>query len=309
MTAAILAAKQRVEARLPAGFVHVVAAAMVLFAAAAILDAAPSWEDMSARIQTWSIPQLGATASLLAGLATALGALPLLFIKRVSDKTRDGMLGFGAGVMLAASCFSLILPGIDAAQALTGSKTQAALIVAAGLGAGALFLFLSHNLIPHEHFVKGPEGVSSARLKQIWLFVGAVTLHNFPEGLAVGVGFGGGDFAQGGALALGIGLQNMPEGLVVALALLATGYSRARAFGVALVSGLVEPIGGVFGAGVMTLAQPFLPWALAFAAGAMLFVVSHEIIPESHRNGHESHATAGVLGGFAVMMVLDIALG
>jgi len=262
-----------------------------------------------ARLQAWSIPQLGATASLLAGLATALGALPLLFIKRVSDQTRDGMLGFGAGVMLAASCFSLILPGIDAAQALTGSKTQAALIVAAGLGAGALFLFLSHNLIPHEHFVKGPEGVSSARLKQIWLFVGAVTLHNFPEGLAVGVGFGGGDLAQGAALALGIGLQNMPEGLVVALALLATGYSRARAFGVALVSGLVEPIGGAFGAGVMTLAQPFLPWALAFAAGAMLFVVSHEIIPESHRNGHESHATAGVLGGFAVMMVLDIALG
>jgi zinc transporter, ZIP family len=309
MTAAILAAKQRIEAQIPAWFVYVVVAALLLIAAAAALDAAPSWEDMRARLPTWSIPQLGTTASLLAGLATALGALPLLFIKRVSDQTRDGMLGFGAGVMLAASCFSLILPGIDAAQALTGSKTQAALIVAAGLGAGALFLFLSHNLIPHEHFIKGPDSVSSMKLKQIWLFVGAVTLHNFPEGLAVGVGFGGGNLAEGAALALGIGLQNMPEGLVVALAMLTVGYSRMKAFGVALVSGLVEPVGGAFGAGVMTLAQPLLPWALAFAAGAMLFVVSHEIIPESHRNGNESRATGGVLVGFAIMMVLDIALG
>jgi ZIP family zinc transporter len=309
MTAAILAAKQQIATRLPVGLGQVAVGAMVLLAAAALVDAAPSWAAIRAHVQTWSVPQLGSTASLLAGLATALGALPLLFIRRVSDQTRDGMLGFGAGVMLAASCFSLILPGIDAAQVLTGSKTQAALIVAAGLGAGALFLFLSHRLIPHEHFVKGPEGVSSAKLKQIWLFVGAVTLHNFPEGLAVGVGFGGGNIAEGAALALGIGLQNMPEGLVVALALLAAGYTRAKAFAVALVSGLVEPLGGAFGAGVVTLAQPFLPWALAFAAGAMLFVVSHEIIPESHRNGHESRATAGVLGGFAVMMVLDIALG
>lgn len=309
MSAAILAAKQRIETRIPAGFVYVVGAALVLFAAAAILDAAPTWEELSARLQTWSIPQLGTTASLLAGLATALGAVPLLFIKRVSDQTRDGMLGFGAGVMLAASCFSLILPGIDAAQALTGSKTLAALIVAAGLGAGALFLFLGHNLIPHEHFIKGPDSVSSLKLKQIWLFVGAVTLHNFPEGLAVGVGFGGGNIADGAALALGIGLQNIPEGMVVALAMLSAGYTRTKAFGVALLSGLVEPVGGAFGAGVMTLAQPVLPWALAFAAGAMLFVVSHEIIPESHRNGNETRATGGVLSGFAIMMVLDVALG
>lgn len=309
MTAAILSARQHIEARIPAGFVSIVGAMLALFVAATIFDAAPSWEDMAARLRAMSIPQLGTTASLLAGLATALGAIPLLFIKRVSDKTRDGMLGFGAGVMLAASCFSLILPGIDAAQALTGSKTQAALIVAAGLGAGALFLFLSHNLIPHEHFIKGSDSVSSLKLKQIWLFVGAVTLHNFPEGLAVGVGFGGGNIAEGAALALGIGLQNIPEGLVVALAMLTAGYTRLKAFGVALLSGLVEPVGGAFGAGVMTVAQPVLPWALAFAAGAMLFVVSHEIIPESHRNGHESRATGGVLGGFAIMMVLDIALG
>lgn len=309
MTAAILAARQHIQARIPTGFVYVAGAVVALFALAVVFDAAPSWEDMTARIQGWSVAQLGTTASLLAGLATALGALPLLFIKRVSDKTRDGMLGFGAGVMLAASCFSLILPGIDAAQALTGSKLQAALIVAAGLGAGALFLFLSHNLIPHEHFIKGSDSVSSLKLKQIWLFVGAVTLHNFPEGLAVGVGFGGGNIAEGAALALGIGLQNIPEGLVVALAMLTAGYTRTKAFGVALLSGLVEPVGGAFGAGLMTLAQPMLPWALAFAAGAMLFVVSHEIIPESHRNGNETRATGGVLIGFAIMMVLDVALG
>lgn len=309
MTAAILAARQHIQARIPAGHGYAVAAALALFAALTVVDAAPSWEHITARIQGWPIPQIGAAASLFAGLATALGAVPLLFIRRASDQTRDGMLGFGAGVMLAASCFSLILPGIDAAQALTGSKTQAALIVAAGLGAGALFLFLSHNLIPHEHFIKGSDGVSSLKLKQIWLFVGAVTLHNFPEGLAVGVGFGGGNIAEGTALALGIGLQNIPEGLVVALAMLTAGYTRMKAFGVAVVSGLVEPVGGVFGAGFMVLAQPLLPWALAFAAGAMLFVVSHEIIPESHRNGHETRATGGVLGGFAIMMVLDVALG
>jgi ZIP family zinc transporter len=309
MTAAILAARQRIEARLPAAFTYAAGATALLLAAVAVVDALPSWETVGARLQTWTVPQLGTGASLLAGLATAVGALPILLLSRISDRLRDGMLGFGAGVMLAASCFSLIIPGVDAAQALTGSKTQAALIVAAGIGLGALFLIAAHRYIPHEHFVKGPEGVSAAKLKQIWLFIGAITLHNFPEGLAVGVGFGGGNLADGAALALGIGLQNMPEGLVVALALLATGYSRARAFAVALVSGLVEPIGGAFGSGVVTLAQPFLPWALAFAAGAMLFVVSHEIIPESHRNGHESRATAGVLAGFAIMMVLDIALG
>lgn len=309
MTAAILAAKQRIEARVPAVFVYAAGAVLALLAVATVFEAAPGWASVTTRIQGWSMPQLGTTASLLAGLATALGAVPLLFIKRISAQTRDGMLGFGAGVMLAAACFSLILPGIDAAQVLTGSKAQAALIVAAGIGAGAWFLFFTHNRIPHEHFIKGADSVSSMKLKQIWLFVGAVTLHNFPEGLAVGVGFGNGNLAEGAALALGIGIQNIPEGLVVAMAVLAAGYSRSKAVGVALLSGLVEPVGGAFGASVMTLAQPVLPWALAFAAGAMLFVVSHEIIPESHRNGHETRATGGVLAGFAIMMVLDIALG
>ena len=305
MTAAMLAVRNHVENRHSRTLAYGLGAAIFV----AMLAVAGRGTFTLPAIAAWSPFGFGTGASLLAGLATAAGAVPILFVSRVSDPVRDAMLGFGAGVMLAAACFSLILPGIDAAQALTGSETRAALIVAAGIGAGALFLFLSHRFIPHEHFVKGPEGVSGTRLKQLWLFVGAITLHNLPEGLSVGVGFGGGDLAGGTALAVGIGLQNMPEGLVVALALLATGYSRARAFNVALLSGLVEPLGGAFGAGLMTLASPLLPWALAFAGGAMLFVISHEIIPESHRNGNETHATAGVLIGFAIMMVLDIALG
>jgi zinc transporter, ZIP family len=309
MSAAIIAARPYIQFQTTRVLMYVLAVSGLTFAASTAWNALPAIDDVVAAISLWSLPRIGTTASLLAGLATAAGALPILFIKRVSDSTRDGLLGFGAGVMLAASSFSLILPGIEAAEALVETRAHAAYIVASGIVLGALFLFLSHKLIPHEHFVNGPAGVNSVKLKQIWLFIGAVTLHNFPEGLAVGVGFGSGDLASGAALALGIGLQNMPEGLVVALALLSGGYSRAKAWGVALVSGLVEPLGGAFGAGVMAVAQPFLPWALAFAAGAMLFVVSHEVIPESHRNGHESRATAGVLGGFVVMMVLDIALG
>jgi zinc transporter, ZIP family len=310
MTAAVIASRQFIQFQTLRAMLAILAATATLAVLAMVGgEVAARMPDALTAMAAWPRPQLGTVASLVAGLATAVGALPVLFLARVSDHTRDTMLGFGAGVMLAATSFSLILPGIEAAEVLTGSRTHAALTIAGGLGLGALFLFASHRFIPHEHFQKGPEGIAAARLKQVWLFIGAITLHNFPEGLAVGVGFGAGDVASGAALALGIGLQNMPEGLVVALALLATGYSRARAFGVALLSGLVEPLGGAFGAGVVALAQPVLPWALAFAAGAMLFVVSHEIIPESHRHGHEGRATAGVMGGFVVMMVLDVALG
>jgi ZIP family zinc transporter len=137
----------------------------------------------------------------------------------------------------------------------------------------------------------------------------AITLHNLPEGLAVGVGFGTHGVASGSALALGIGVQNIPEGLVVALALVAAGYSRVFAASIAFASGLVEPVGGLLGAALLSVSQFMLPWGLAFAAGAMLFVVSHEIIPESHRKGHEREATIGLLAGFVVMMMLDTALG
>lgn len=244
-------------------------------------------------------------ASLAAGLMSGVGALPVLFFRDISRRTQDVMMGFGAGVMLAATSFSLIVPAIDAG----GGGVPAALVVVGGMTLGGLFLWLSDHYSPHEHFIMGPEGADPKRLRRIWLFVIAITLHNFPEGLAVGVGFGGEDIRNGISLAVGIGLQNMPEGLVVALALLTLRYPVRQAIGIATLTGLVEPIGGLIGAGVVSIAQPLLPWGLSFAAGAMLFVVSDEIIPESHRMNHAKAATVGVMIGFLVMMFLDVTLG
>lgn len=251
------------------------------------------------------VPVLGTVASLAAGVATGVGALPVLFTRNISQRTQDAMLGFGAGVMLAATSFSLIVPAIEAA----GNGTSGAFVVAAGMVLGGLFLWFVDHTSPHEHFISGPEGADPGNLKRIWLFVIAITVHNFPEGLAVGVGFGGGDLRNGMTLAIGIGLQNMPEGLVVAMALVTEKYSRRKALWIALVTGLVEPVGGLIGAGLVTLASPLLPWGLAFAAGAMLFVISDEIIPESHRQGYEKEATFGVMLGFIIMMIMDVSLG
>lgn len=251
----------------------------------------------------------GSIASLGAGLATAVGALPILFIRTISERVQGVLLGFGGGVMLAATSFSLIVPGTEAAMRQGGSQFEAALIMVMGMVIGVLFLELIHRYLPHEHFYKGKEGADVVQLQRIWLFVIAITLHNFPEGLAVGVGFGSGNIQSGIALATGIGLQNLPEGLVVALALLGQGYSMLFALWISLLTGLVEPIGGVIGAGVVAIAQPLLPWGMAFAAGAMLFVIADEIIPESHRQGIEREGAFGVIGGFLVMMLLDIALG
>ena len=164
--------------------------------------------------------------SLFAGLATGLGAIPIFFTKKISVKLQDIFMGFGAGVMLAATSFSLIIPGLEAA----GNGVKAALIIVFGILLGGVFLWLADKFLPHEHFLKGKEGVDSAALKRIWLFIIAITLHNFPEGMAVGVGFGGGDIANGISLAIGIGLQNIPEGLVVALALIALKYRLIKAF-------------------------------------------------------------------------------
>ncbi len=251
------------------------------------------------------LPILGTAASLVAGLATGLGAVPALVLTSVSQRRQDIMLGFGAGVMLAATSFSLIIPAVEA----TGGGTVGALIVAGGICLGGIFLWLSDRFLPHEHFIKGPEGANPQNIRRIWLFIIAITLHNFPEGLAVGVGFGSGDLGRATSLAIGIGLQNMPEGLVVALALIGERYSPGKAALIALATGLVEPVGGAFGAFIVTFARPVLPWGLAFAAGAMLFVVSDEIIPETHRKGFEKEATFGVMVGFILMMVLDISLG
>ena len=247
------------------------------------------------------------SATLLTALATGLGALPALFIRSLSDKTRDALLGLGAGVMLAASLFSLLLPALEAGAAQAGSAAAGGIIVAAGITLGALFLFAADRLLPHEHTVKGHEGPGTHSLSRAWLFVFAITLHNLPEGLAVGVAHADGS-AGANALTLGIALQNMPEGLVVAVALLAIGLAPLKAFAVALLSAMAEPLGGIIGAGMVTLAHGLLPWGLAFAAGAMLFVISHEIIPETHRNGNERGATAGLLAGFVVMMLSDTIL-
>lgn len=259
-------------------------------------------------IDATDIILLGSLASLLAGLATGLGAVPVLFVARtVRPATNAAMLGFGAGVMLAATSFSLIVPAGEAAARQGYSALAGSLIIAAGMLLGAIVLLAANRCLPHEHFIKGPEGAASGHLARIWLFVFAITLHNFPEGLAVGVAYGGGDSSNGLSIAIGIGLQNVPEGLAVALALREVGYGATHAFLVALATGLVEPIGGVVGASAVALSEVLLPWGMAFAAGAMLFVISGEILPESHREGKGMTATLGVMLGFVLMMVLDTA--
>ncbi len=246
----------------------------------------------------------GFLGSLAAGLATGVGALPALITRDIKPKHMDAMLGFAAGVMLAATSFSLVVPAIE----YGGGGARGALLATAGILLGGIFLDLVDKYAPHEHFIGGPEGIS-ANLKKVWLFIIAITIHNFPEGLAVGVGFGSGDVANGISLAIGIGLQNMPEGLAVALPLLREGYTPGRACLVALLTGLVEPVGGLLGVGLVQLVRPLIPLALSFAAGAMLFVISDEIIPETHRRGFQRVATYAVLVGFVLMMFLDTALG
>ena len=252
----------------------------------------------------------GALASLAAGLMTALGALPVLFGRAPSAKVHDTLLGFAAGVMLAASFFSLILPSLEVGRELYGEGIAPALVTCTALVLGVLMVAGLNEILPHEHFAVGREGPEAVELKRIWLFIIAITIHNFPEGLAVGVGFGDGDIEGGISLAVGIGLQNAPEGLAVAVSLLSVnGYSRLFAFAVAALSGLVEPVGGLLGVTAVVVAETLLPWGLAFAAGAMLYVISHEIIPETHRRGVENQATAGLTVGLVLMTFLDVTLG
>lgn len=248
---------------------------------------------------------LGVLASVSAGLMTGVGALPIFFTKNISEKMLDILLGFAAGVMLAATSFSLIIPSLD----YSGGGLKGALITGLGIFAGAVFLDLTDKYSPHVHLLDKREEGASASLKKIWLFIIAITIHNFPEGLAVGVGFGDDNVKNGLSIALGIGLQNMPEGLAVALSLVREKYNVKKAFLVALLTGLVEPIGGLMGLGLVSIFEPILPFILAFAAGAMLFVISDEIIPETHNNGNEREATYGIVIGFIIMMVLDVTLG
>jgi ZIP family zinc transporter len=245
----------------------------------------------------------------LAALATALGTLPVLLSHQFSQRTFDTMLGFGAGVMLAATSFSLVIPALEAAGTQGFGAWGAGGIVGGGVLLGAALLLAIDRVVPHEHFIKGVEGPRAVKLKRVWLFVLAIALHNLPEGLAIGVAFAGADPVAATALATGISIQDVPEGMVVALALRGVGYGRLASAGLGVASGLVEPVMAVLGATLVTLTAGLLPWGLALAAGAMLFVISHEIIPESHRQGHEAFATGGLMVGFVVMMVLDTALG
>ena len=252
---------------------------------------------------------LGFVGSLSAGLMTALGALPVFLGRSIPPWLQDGLLGFAAGVMLSASYFSLIIPSLEASESMYGAGAIPGAIAGGGIVIGVAAMMVLNEFSPHEHFLSGREGPASATLSRIWLFIIAITIHNFPEGMAVGVGFGAGDMTDGTSLAIGIGLQNMPEGLAVAVALLPEGYSRTRAFIIAGLTGLVEPIGGLIGAAAVTVSEPLLPWGLAFAAGAMLYVISHEIIPETHRRGHQTISTIGLTIGLVIMMFLDVWLG
>ncbi|WP_085745661.1 ZIP family metal transporter [Pseudomonas sp. R45(2017)] len=241
--------------------------------------------------------------------ATAIGAVAAIALRDIAARTQDIMLGFAAGMMLAASSFSLILPGIEAAQELCGNQLLAACVVVAGLGLGVALMIGLDRFVPHEHEKSGRRGPEVQRINRVWLFVLAITLHNLPEGMAIGVSFANGDMKVGLPLTTAIAIQDIPEGLAVALALRVTGISALRAALIAVGSGLMEPVGAIVGLGISSSFALGYPIALGLAAGAMIFVVSHEVIPETHRNGHETPATLGLMLGFGVMMFLDTALG
>lgn len=256
-----------------------------------------------------AVLKFGILGGLAGFAATAVGALPGLFLRELSSRTEDTMLGLAAGMMLAASSFSLILPGLAAGETLTGSGGLGALVVVAGLGLGVLLMLGLDEFTPHEHAHGGPCGAGCGRVSRVWLFVFAIALHNLPEGMAIGVAFSQGDLGVGLPLTTAIAIQDIPEGLAVAMALKAAGLSPPRAVGVAVLSGLMEPVGALLGVGLASGLALAYPIGLGLAAGAMIFVVSHEVIPETHRNGHQTPATIGLMAGFAVMMVLDTTLG
>ena len=266
-------------------------------------------------------------ATLFTWGVTALGAAAVFVTREVNKKVLQGMLGFAAGVMIAASFWSLLAPAIEMAEASGMPPWLPAVI---GFLAGGAFLYAVDRLLPHLHMglpIEESEGLKT-KWKRSALLVLAITMHNIPEGLAVGVAFGAvaaglpsATLAGAVALAIGIGLQNFPEGLAVSMPLRGEGLSRGRSFFLGQLSGIVEPIAGVLGAAAVLVMRPILPYALAFAAGAMIYVVVEELIPESQRDdepvlvstqptgGRTDVATLGAMGGFAIMMLLDVALG
>jgi ZIP family zinc transporter len=262
----------------------------------------PIWQALIATTFTW--------------LVTALGAAMVFLFKQVNRRLLGGMLGFAAGVMIAASYWSLLAPALEMAQ----NETSVPVWFPAALGflSGGAFLRLIDFLLPHLHLgfpLTEAEGVHTKWRRSI-LLVLAITLHNFPEGLAVGVAFGAvaadlssATLAGAVALAIGIGIQNFPEGVAISAPLHAEGMSKMKSFLFGQSSALVEPVAGVLGAAAVLLMKPILPYALAFAAGAMIFVVIEELIPESQLEKNTDVATSGAMLGFVIMMVLDVALG
>ncbi|MCP4581060.1 MAG: ZIP family metal transporter [candidate division Zixibacteria bacterium] len=248
-------------------------------------------------------------------LMTALGAAVVFGKKDLSRKTLDGMLGFAAGVMIAASYWSLLAPAIEMSE---GQSLPSWFPAVVGFLLGAVSLRITDRLLPHLHLNMPTDKAEGIKTKwhRTTLLVLAITLHNIPEGLAVGVAFGAAavglesaTLAGAIALAIGIGIQNFPEGTAVSMPLRRENVSRFKSFWYGQLSGIVEPAAGVLGAALVLIARPILPYALAFAAGAMIFVVIEELVPESQTGGHSHAATMGAILGFAVMMTLDVALG
>jgi len=241
-----------------------------------------------------------------AAAATALGTLPVLFAQNFTKRTYDCFLGFGAGVMLGATAFSLVIPALSAAKTAGAGNWESSLMVGAGIMFGAGTILLLGRAVRTEGILTNdPDKVS---LRRAWLFVWAVALHNLPEGLAIGVAFAGIDVEKATSLATGVSIQDVPEGLVVALALHAVGYSRLTAVGMGVASGLVEPIAAVFGVALIGISAGLLPYALAAAAGAMLLVIVNDVIPESRQSGNGTQASIALIFGFILMTVLDTAL-
>jgi ZIP family zinc transporter len=245
----------------------------------------------------------------MAALATGLGTLPVLFSQKFSQRTYDCFLGFGAGVMLAATAFSLIVPALEAAKAQGAGPLAASASVGGGILLGTALILLLDRLVRQNDIGQTIDAGVADSLKRAWLFVMVVALHNLPEGLAIGVAYAGIDIEKANTLATGISIQDVPEGLVVALALRSVGYGRLLSVGLGIASGLIEPVAAVAGVALIGVSAGLLPWGLATAAGAMLFVIGHEVVPESHRNGNGTFAICSLVLGFTLMMVLDTALG
>ena len=239
------------------------------------------------------------------GGATVIGSLIGFIFKKVSHKFSDIVLSFAAGVMLAAAVLGLILPSLD-----YGGK-YGLIITVAGIFTGALCLNVIDKLVPHLHRLVGAdqEAHDNKSLSKVLLFVMAIAIHNLPEGIAAGVGFGSGDTSQALIIAGGIALQNVPEGMVIIGPMLAAGVSPRRTFICAMITGLIEVLGTLIGYFAVSIAAAVLPFALAFAGGTMLYVISDEMIPETHAHGNERGATYALLVGFCVMLITDVLLG